>query len=245
MFKAGTTLLALELFYGYGRVVYSQRLLTSAPSSFLITGDVDEGKRQLCELLGVEDCESRIAVDPEAGAVAINFGSIDLSRNEGALLLSQLTRSEYVYNFTLGNEYRSAAGIRSLGGDAIVNNSNTFDPPRFRIDKPAVVRPPSKVDSVVAIDPAHARYRDSEGRPVRLSAIIFHELAEAYSKVDLEKPYIDFDLGSVGNQTIIATPAGFQQGAHNDAVQREIIWRNQMPHLQSTGRAGDMLRRDP
>ena len=39
-------------------------------------------------------------------------------------------------------------------------------------------------------------------------------------------------------------PIAFQRGAHNDAVQREIVLRGQRPDLQATGRAGDMLTRE-
>ena len=155
-----------------------------------------------------------------------------------------MVNSEYVYNLTIGNQYRSAAGLRSLGGDTMVNNSNTFDPPRFRIEKPASVRPPEGVDALIAIDSFNARYRDSEGRRVSLAAVVFHELAEAYSKVDFQKPYIDFELGTMMNGIIGMTPVAFQRGAHNDAVQPEIVLRGQRPDLQATGRAGDMLTRE-
>jgi len=154
-------------------------------------------------------------------------------------------RGQSVYNLTLGDQYLTAAGLKSLGNEAIVNNSNSFDPPRFGIDKPAGVRPPAGVDSLVAINPANARFLDSQGRRVALSSTIFHELAEAYSKVDLGKPYVDFELGTVRNGMIVTTPSGFQRGAHNDAVQRELNLRNQRPNLQLSGRAGDVLIRDP
>ena len=209
-----------------------------------IEGDIDEARKQLCELLGAGDCVARIRYNPKTSAVTVDFTGIDRSSNEGALLLGQLVHSEYAYNLTIGNQYRTAAGLRSLGSDTIVNNSNTFDPPRFRIEKPASVRPPEGVDALIAIDPFNARYRDSEGRRVPLAAIVFHELAEAYSKVDLQKPHIDFELGMMVNCMIVVTPTAVQRGAHNDAVQREIVLRSQRPDLQSTGRAGDMLTRE-
>ena len=210
-----------------------------------IEGDVDEARKQLCELLGAGDCASRIQFNPQSSAVVVDFTGIDVNTNEGARLLGQLVHSEYAYNLTIGSQYRTAAGLKFLGSDAIVNNSNTFDPPRFRIEKPASVRPPEGVDGLVAIDPLKARYLDSEGRSVPLAAIVFHELAEAYSKVDLQKPYIDFELGMMLHGIIVATPTEFQRGAHNDAAQREIILRSQRPDLQATGRAGDTLTPEP
>ena len=219
--------------------------LGRVPGLLTIEGDVDEARKQLCELLGVGDCASRIRYNPQTSALVVDFTGIDLTANEGALLLGQLAHSGHAYNLTIGNQYRTAAGLKSLGSVAIVNNSNTFDPPRFRIEKPASVRPPEGVDGLVAIDPLQARYRDSEGRSVSLAAIVFHELAEAYSKVDLQKPYIDFELGVMLNGMIVETPSAFQRGAHNDAVQREIILRSQRPDLQATGRAGDTLTAEP
>lgn len=210
----------------------------------MLAGDVEEAQRRLCELLGANDCGARIRYNSETSRVTVNLAGIDTSKNEGALLLGQLVDSPKVYNLTLGNAYLTAAGWKSLGREAIVNNSNTFDPPRFSFEKPASVRPPEGVDSLVAIDPATARYRDSEGRRVTLSSVIFHELAEAYSKVDLGKPYINFELGTLEKGRVVQTPTAFQRGAHNDAVEREIILRVQRPELQATGRAGDMLTRD-
>jgi hypothetical protein len=229
---ARMTSLALALFY-----------CGPAGPMLQIAGDVYEAQRRLCELLRASDCS--ISYDPETTAITIDLNGIDPFQNEGALLLEQLVDSEHVYNLTLGNQYRTAAGLKFLGSTGTVNNSNTFDPVRFRTAKPAGVRPPAGVDALIAIDPANAKFLDSEGRQVPLFSIVFHELAEAYSKVDLEKPYLDFELGKVGQGMIVSTPVGFQRGAHNDAVQREIHWRSQMPGLQVAGRAGDVLTRDP
>ena len=209
-----------------------------------IEGDVDEERVNnyaSCLALVIALRGSAITNRP---AVLVDFTGIDLPTNEGALLLGQLVHGEYAYNLTIGSQYRTAAGLKSLGTDAIVNNSNTFDPIRFRIEKPAAFRPPEGVDALVAIDALTARYQDSEGRSVPLAAIVFHELAEAYSKVDLQKPYLDFELGMMLNRMIVVTPTAFQRGAHNDAVQREIILRSQRLDLQATGRAGDTLTRE-
>jgi hypothetical protein len=137
---------------------------------------------------GISDCSSRISYNSKTNTITVNLAGIDTAQNEGALLLGQLVDSKNVYNLTLGDQYLTATGLRSLGNEAIVNNSNSFDPPRFGMDKPAGVRPPAGVDSLVAINPANARFRDSQGRSVLLSSTIFHELAEAYSKVDLGNP---------------------------------------------------------
>jgi len=58
-----------------------------------IEGDVDETRKQLCELLGAGDCASRIGYNQQTGAVLLNFTGIDLTTNEGALLLGQLSEN--------------------------------------------------------------------------------------------------------------------------------------------------------
>ena len=80
-----------------------------------IEGDVDEARKQLCELLGAGDCASRIQLKPQSSAVVVDFTGIDLNTNEGARLLGQLVHSEYAYNLTIGSQYRTAAGLKSLG----------------------------------------------------------------------------------------------------------------------------------
>src|SRR5262249_60183222 len=158
----------------------------SGPSrGFLeIEGDVEEAQKQLCELLGTGDCVSRIQYNPKISAIRVDFTGIDPNSNEGALLLSQVVNSEYVYNLTIGNQYRSAAGLKSLGGDTIVNNSNNFDPPRFRIEKPASVLPPTGGDELLAIDPSNAGDRDSQARLAPRPALGFQQPAAGVSRCE-------------------------------------------------------------
>lgn len=244
--KVGFAVVALGFFYHLGFAgTDAVRFVRPARPLLQVVGDRNRIQEELCQLLGTTDCSSRLSYESRARTIIADLGGIDTSRNEGARLLAQIAGSRRVYNLTLGDRYLTATGPESLAGEAVVNNSNSFDPPRFPYDKPASVRPPAGVDSLVAIDPAIARYIDSEGRPVPLSMIIFHELAEAYAKVDLGKPYIDFEIGSIVQGSIVATPVDFQRGAHNDAVQREIVLRKQRPALESAGRAGDMLTREP
>ncbi len=244
--KAGLAVVALAFFFHLGVAgITVTRFIRPAGPLLQVEGDRGRIRDELCRLLDTTDCGSRLSYDSGAGAIVADLNGIDTSRNEGALLLAQIAASPRVYNLTLGERYLTAAGPASLTGEALVNNSNSFDPPRFPYDKPPSVRPPPGVDALIAIDPAIARYIDSEGRPVPLSMIIFHELAEAYAKVDSGKPYIDFEIGSIVNGSIVETPVDFQRGAHNDAVQRELVLRKQRPALESAGRAGDVLTREP
>jgi RHS repeat-associated protein len=206
-----------------------------------IAGDVNEAQKQLCDLIGGE-C-NRITYDEKTNTITVDLTGIDLSQNEGASLVSQLVDSSNVYNLTLGDSVQTAGGPLSLGKDPIANLDRNPDS-RNGKGKSATDLPPGGVDSIVGINPAGARFRDSQGRLVGLSSLIFHELAEAYSKVDGGKPYSDFQpLYLVGGTTLqLGLP---ERGAHNDAVRRELQLRAQRPNLQVTGRAGDVLIREP
>jgi len=95
----------------------------------------------------------------------------------------------------------------------------------------------------VTINP-NEHYKDSKGRPVSESSLAFHELAEAYAKIDGGKAYGDYNqINVVSGTTLQIGPP--QQGAHDEAVQREFKLRGQRPNLQNSGRAGDQLIRDP
>jgi hypothetical protein len=101
---------------------------------------------------------------------------------------------------------------------------------RYGKGKSAKDRPAAGIDDQVGINPKDAIFRDSQGHIVPLSSLIFHELAEAYAKVDGGKQYVNRD-GS--------------PGAHDEAVRREQTLRSQRPNMKLEGRAGDMLIRDP
>jgi hypothetical protein len=130
-----------------------------------------------------------------------------------------------------------------LGGDNSIANLDRNPDDRYSKGKTAKDLPAKGIDDQVGINPKDAIFRDSQGRLVPLSSLIFHELAEAYAKVDGGKAYGDFQtLGVVGGAIAIGLP---QQGAHNEAVQRELTLRLQRPYMQFSGRAGDVLIRQP
>jgi hypothetical protein len=207
-----------------------------------ISGDVDEAQKQLCGILGANDCGQRISFNHDTNTITVDLTGIDPSKNEGASLLGQLVESSNVYNLTLGSEFLTAGGLKGLT-DATPNEN--LDNRDTRLGHPTPFnRPPNGVDDVVAIDPSRARFHDSSGRPVSLSSLIFHELAEAYAKVDLGRRYADADTLSVRGGAVVTGIGGYQ-GAHFNAVDREITLRIQRPNLQLSGRAGDVLIRDP
>jgi RHS repeat-associated protein len=192
-----------------------------------IAGDVNEAQRQLCELIG-GDC-SRISYDSNTNTITVNLSGIDLTQNEGASLLGNLVNSTSTYGLDLGSTMMTAGGLRSVTNDDPINLDDRADW-RYGKGKSARDLPPQGFDDVVGIDPNSRKFRDSRGLVVPLSSEIFHELAEAYSKIDGGKQYINKDSGT---------------GAHNDALLRELNLMRQRPNLQSQGRAGDILIRDP
>lgn len=85
------------------------------------------------------------------------------------------------------------------------------------------------MDDAVSINPS-VRYVDeaTETKTVAHPAIAFHELAEAYAKVDKGMPYL---------------PKGGGAGAHEDARQRERTLLGQRPGFTAFP-AGESLKKD-
>ena len=148
---------------------------------------------------------------PAAGRVAIRNGVVDtsslpaadLSGNEGALLLNQLATSSSVYTYT---EDPTPGGVQNLDRGADW---------RYGKGKGPGDLPPSGVDAAISIDPS-VRYVDAATgtKSVSRPAVAFHEIAEAYAKVDKGMPYAQ---------------KGGGPGAHEDARQRERTLVGQRP----------------
>jgi RHS repeat-associated protein len=192
-----------------------------------ISGNVDEAQKQLCVLIG-GDC-SRISYNGDTHTITVNLTGIDLSQNEGASLLNDVVGSKNDYSLDLGSSMLTAGGLRSITNDDPINLDNRPDW-RYGKGKSAKDLPPAGVDDAIGIDPNSRQFRDSKGNVVPLSSTIFHELAEAFAKVDGGQQYVNRD-GS--------------PGAHDAAVQRELNLRAQRPNMKLEGRAGDQLIRDP
>ena len=206
-----------------------------------LSGDVNEAQAQLCDIIG-GDC-SRVSYNDKTNTITVDLTGIDLSQNEGASLINNLVSSSNVYNLALGDTVQTAGGLLSLSGDNSIANLDRNSDDRYSKGKTAKDLPAKGIDDQVGINPKDAVFRDSQGRLVPLSSLIFHELAEAYAKVDGGKAYGDFQtLGVVDGAIAIGLP---QQGAHNEAVQRELMLRSQRPYMNFSGRAGDVLIRQP
>jgi len=207
-----------------------------------ISGGLEEAKKQLCSLIG-GDC-SRIIYDSNTNTLIVNLAGIDLSANEGASLVDQLANSSNVYDLSLGATAQTAAGPKPLTGDDVILNLDNRPDDRYQNGKGPENLPAAGVDAQIGINPSLARYKDSNGRPVLLSSLIFHELAEAYARVDGDKAYWGFSRLFIadGRSVVMGVP---EPGAHEIAGAREQRQRSQNPILRLFGFAGDHLVRDP
>jgi RHS repeat-associated protein len=207
-----------------------------------LSGDLAADKAAICDIVGSDNC-SRITIDEKNNTVSFDTSGLDLSANEGATLINQLVTSSDTYGFALSDTANTAGGPVKLTNDPISNLDNQPDD-RYGKGKTATDMPPKGVADQVTINPNTAHFKDSQGRSVFISSLAFHELAEAYGKIDGGKAYGDFQNINVVNGTTLQIGPP-QQGAHNQAVQREFKLREQRPNLQNSGRAGDQLIRDP
>lgn len=187
----------------------------------------------------------RLSMDANTGVISFNATGLDLGANEGAALVSQLVSSSNTYGLALSDTANTAGGpVKLNAADPWSNLDNQADI-RYSKGKSPTDLPPKGVDDQVTIDPKNATlFKDSQDRSVSLSSSAFHELAEAYSKVDGGKQYSDFQTINAVNATTVEVGSP-QRGAHNEAVQREFKLREQRPNLKTSGRAGDQLIRDP
>ena len=224
--------------YGYVRN-NPLRLVDLTGEILQLSGDLGADKADICQIVG--DACKRVTVN-DNGTVSFNTAGLDLTTNEGAALINQLVNSTDTYGYAVSATEETAAGSQSMANRVESNLDDRLDD-RYVTGKNASQLPPKGVADQVTINP-NEHYRDSQGRPVSESSIAFHELAEAYAKIDGGKPYSDFHEISVDNGTTLKIGPP-QQGAHNEAVQRELKLREQRPNLQNSGRAGDQVIRDP
>jgi RHS repeat-associated protein len=180
------------------------------------TGDQQADYNDLCKIAG-DDCANRLKIDAKTGYVAFDATGLDLSKNEGAKLINQLVNSQETYEFSEGPTVMTDKGPLKI--DYIEQNLPTFG------DQSKVANPRAFVSDVVGLnfdDPKVTRTSNTNLKVALDYTISFHELAEAYEKID---------GGKGGNYA----------AAHNAALQREQTLRAQRPYLKqyyNTGAGG-------
>ena len=154
--------------------------------------------------------------------------SLYILSNEGLLLLEQLTQADRKYHLHIGDR------VITLGGEvevkSVLNLDNNFDG-RINIYRPRGVkmlteRPGQGFDALISINPDVVWYNLGYQRVISPGIVTFHELAEAYAKIEYGLEYL---------------PNGLLPGAHSVAVQREYALQSQRPELSNAITAGENL----
>jgi RHS repeat-associated protein len=218
------------------------RLIDPSGEDLYCTGDNQAGCFQALQQIA-GDAANRLSIDKVTGEVEFDTTDLDLSSNEGAALISQLVESGNAYAATIGDTVETAGGSSPVGLTANLPLGSDQMPirPNKRYN-PLLNQPRSGVADQVAVNP-DAHYYDTQGRSVLVPSLLFHELAEAYAKIDGGRPYEAHETLGVENGMVLTGQEG-PTGAHWVAVEREIKLREERPNLTS-GRAGDTLARDP
>jgi RHS repeat-associated protein len=188
-----------------------------------ISGSVEEAQAQLRGILGTQDADKRITYDAATNTLTVDLAGIDLTKNEGAALLNDVVTSKNRYDLSIGSTVETLGGTISLDpkdrrspGRDVVNLDNNPDD-RFDYRRPPgkvdAEKPKKGIDDQVAFNLAGRSPRESitTRKPAALDSIIFHELAEAYAKVEHNKQYA---------------------AAHREAESREYRLREQRPNLR-------------
>ena len=195
------------------------RFIDPTGERLIIAGNLDEIKKQLAEILGTDDAVRRITFDEKTGIITVDLKGIDLAKNEGASLLNDVIGSEKVYGLTVGSSVESLGGQLSLiptkdnAYSTMANLDNNPDN-RYSKGKTDKDKPPKGFDDQIGIN-YDFRNKNSKSTTKLPQApnftVTFHELAEAYAKVEHGKQYAQ---------------------AHQEAIDRETRLRDQRPYLK-------------
>ncbi len=161
----------------------------------------------LCLIAGDASDRLSTSVDEVTGATTVNFDTtgLDLTKNEGAALINDLVQSGKTYDLTIGWEVQVAQGTLLFDQVENLDNQSSHAP----IADQFTPRP--GVDDQIAVNNL-VRSKSTTGlNPAQTWTVVFHELAEAYAKVDGGEKYAD---------------------AHEAAAGRENRLRDQRPSLK-------------
>jgi RHS repeat-associated protein len=180
-------------------------------------GTTDQQKQCFAELQQIAgDAAKRLSMDAKTGVVGFDATGLDLGKNDGAALVNDLVGSKNTYDFSIGPTVMTDKGPVKI--DYIEANLPSFG------DQPKNGNPPPGVNDIVALyfnNPNVTRASNTNLKVAPEWTIAFHELAEAYEKID----------GGKG---------GSYAAGHNAALQRELELRDQRPYLKeyNTGAGG-------
>jgi RHS repeat-associated protein len=182
------------------------RYVDPTGEELVATGNLQADQKDLCAIAG--DACSRVSIDEKAGTVSFDTKGLDLSKNEGAALINDLVSSKNTYEFSEGPTVQTDKGPVKI--DYIIANLPSFG------DQPQIGKPRAGVSDVVALNFDNKNITRISNTKLGVApnfTTAFHELAEAYEKID----------GGKG---------GSYAAGHNAAMQREEKLRDQRPYLK-------------
>jgi hypothetical protein len=198
-----------------------------------ISGDKAEGLARLHWIVGQENSglvklepDGRVRFDMKLLAQSAVNGETRvqdalraveyISSNEGLLLLVQVAQGRYRYLLHIGRQTPTyGKSIDTAGSINLDNNIDSrINPYRKNGRKLDTERPPLGFDSLIALNPVARWFNLSTSSWVQSGEIVFHELAEAYAKLELGVDYLD---------------QGSRSGAHTLALDREQRLKLQRP----------------
>jgi len=193
------------------------RFIDPTGKTLTISGDLDEVKKQLAQILGTDDAAKRIKFDEKTNTITVDLTGIDLAKNEGAQLLSDAISSNKVYDVKIGTSVDTKGDelslVPQLKNGRVQNDSmaNLDNNPDVRYTKGDKDKPKNGVDDQIAFNYDWRDKHSESNTKLKLApnwTTTFHELAEAYAKVDGSMQYAQ---------------------AHEKAIDRETKLRDQRP----------------
>jgi RHS repeat-associated protein len=183
-------------------------------------GNADSQKQCFADLQQIAgDAANRLSMDAKTGVVSFDTKDLDLSKNAGAALVNDLVGSKNTFDFSVGPTIMTDKGPVRI--DKI--STNMANLPTFG-DQPQIGNPPAGVSDILGLNLNNPNMTRVSNTNLKVSpewTVAFHELAEAYEKID----------GGKG---------GSYAAGHNAALQRELELRDQRPYLKeyNTGAGG-------
>jgi hypothetical protein len=131
-------------------------------------------------------------------------------------LLVQLAEGRYRYLLHIGRQAPTSGKSAYIVGSINLDNNvdSRINPYRKNGRKLDGERPPEGFDSLIALNPVARWFNLSTNNWVQAGEIVFHELAEAYAKLEFGLDYLD---------------QGPRPGAHTLALAREQRLKSQRP----------------
>ena len=183
-------------------------------------GNADSQKQCFSDLQQIAgDAANRLSMDAKTGGVSFDNKGLDMSKNEGAALVNDLVGSKNTYDFSVGPTIMTDKGPVRI--DVIANNYANL--PTFG-NQTQIGNPPSGVSDILGLNLDNPNMQRGSNTNLQVApgwTLAFHELAEAFEKID----------GGKG---------GSYEAGHNAALQRELNLRDQRPYLKqyNTGAGG-------